>query len=389
MRRRLDVWGLSLLVTAAIGASEVAAQDPVQRRGFAIAITQPANLEAVFGKTKIAANVTIDDARAIDRVEFMVGDDVIFVDREAPFECFHDFGETSRSWVVRVVAWHVEGVSVSDAVVTRRIAFATIERVNRVVLWTSVRNRDGELLLDLTRDELIVREEGKPQQILDFYREDRPITLAILLDSSGSMREKLEEVHEAAGSFVETLRDEDRALVIDFDDRVYLIQDLTSDREALKASIASTAAIGGTAIFDALHAAYRKLDTIEGRKAIVLLSDGEDSASQFPQERILEQARANGVLIYAIAVGSGDRSTLQRFAEATGGRFFAVRRARELAGVYERIAEELRAQYYVSYSTGNEVWDGRFVPVKVECARPGTKAQARSGYFAVRRGLND
>jgi len=376
-------------VLALLLAGAVAAQDAQRRKGFSIEITQPANQEVVFGKTQLAAKVTIDDPKLVDRVEFAVADQVVFIDREPPYECYYDFGEQSRSWVVRAVAYHVEGVSVSDAIITRKLQFSTIEEVNRVILWISATDKQDNFVTDLKREDFEVYEDDVKQRVIDFYVEDRPITMAILIDTSGSMHDKIAEVHKAAGSFVDTLRAEDSALIIDFDDNVFLIQDLTSDHDLLKAAITSTEPIGATAIYDALHASYRKIGSIYGRKTIVVLSDGEDTSSQFSFNRVLGEAKTNNTMIYSIALGGGDfgarTNVLKELSEVTGGKFFYVRKAEELADTYERIAEELRKQYYLTYATSNEEWDGHWVKIKVESERPGIKIRARRGYFAVRK----
>ncbi len=382
-------WLAVALVAAGLLVPATSAQDAARRRGFSISITEPANQEVVFLKTKIAAEVKIERPEDLDRVEFLVGDDVIFIDREAPFECQHDFGEASKSWIVRAVAYHREGISVSDAIITRRINFSAFERVNRVILWLTATDKQGNLITDLAREQFNVFEDGVAQQIIDFYPEDRPITMAILLDTSGSMRGKMEQVHQAAGEFVKTLRPDDRALVIDFDDKVFLIQELTGSHEALEEAISSTEPIGATSLYDALHASYRKIGKLEGRKAIVLLSDGEDTSSQFGYARVLEEAKGNNAIIYAIGLGGGPgggprKNVLREFSETTGGRAFFVKEAAELAGVYQRIAAELRTQYYLTYSTANEVWDGRWIKIRVEGNVPGMEIRARRGYFAVR-----
>jgi len=373
---------------AAIAIVAVKAQDAQQRRGFSVTITQPAMLEVVFGKTKIAAKVEIDDPSLVDRVEFVIADDVAFVDREPPYEFFHNFGEEQRSWVVRAIAWHKEGVSVSDVTITRKLAFSNIEEVNRVILWISATDKKGEFITDLERDEFKVFENDKEQRIIDFYAETRPITMAILIDTSGSMRDKIREVHAAAGAFVDTIRDIDNALVIDFDDNVFLIQDLTNDHEALKEAITSTEPLGATSLFDAVHAAYRKIGKIDGRKAVILLSDGEDTSSQFGFKRVLNEAKTNNTIVYTIGVGGGsiDRNVMEEFAQNTGGKAFFVKKADELSKVYQRIADELGKQYYLTYSTDNEDWDGHWVKIRVESERPGVKVRARRGYFAVRKG---
>lgn len=386
-RRAIVVAGLGLLATVGL-AGALLAQDATRRRGFSVEISEPLNQAIVFGKTRIAATVKIADPDLVDRVEFLVGDEVIFVDREAPYECLYDFGEKPQSRILRAVAYHVEEVFVSDAVITRRLAFTVVERVNRVVLWVSASDKDGNFLTDLEQEDFEVFEGDRQQEILEFYREDRPITLAILLDSSGSMQDKLKEVRAAASAFVDTLRAEDKALVIDFDDSVFLIQDLTADHEDLKKAIVSVEAIGATALYDVIHAAYRKIGTIEGRKAMILLSDGEDTASQAGFNRVLEEAKSNNTMIFAIGLGgwgSGPRKgVLRDFSDYTGGRPFFVNKAADLAEVYEKIAEELRTQYYLAYSTSNEDWDGRWIDLRVENTRPGVKVRSRRGYFAAR-----
>jgi VWFA-related protein len=384
---------LAILATAGVAGALLAtllqAQTPNRRRGFSIEITEPANQSIVFGKTKIVATVKIDEQDLVDRVEFVVGDEVIFVDREPPYECLHDFGEESRPWIVRAIAYHKEDVSVSDAVITRKIPFTVVEHVNRVVLWLSATDKKGNFITDLAQEDFRVFEDGREQQILEFYREDRPIRMAILLDSSGSMKEKLPEVHDAAASFVDTLREEDQALLIDFDDKVFLVEELTSDHERLKKAITSTEAIGGTAVYDVLHAAYRKIGQLDGRKAVVLLSDGDDTASQFGFKRVLEEAKSNSAMIYSIGLGGGGqgprKSVLKDFSDYTGGRPYFVKKASELGQVYQRIAEELRTQYYIAYSTTNDEWDGRWMKLEVRSERDDLDLRARRGYFAVRK----
>ena len=376
---------LALLVVAV--AAPAAAQDAEKRRGFSIHIVAPAADEFVVSRTKIQAEVQAEVPTDVDRVEFLVRDKVIFVDREPPYECVHDFGEESKAWVIRAVLYHREGFSVSDVVVTRKLTIESFEEVNRVILWVTVTDRSDKLVGDLTKESFTVFEDGAPQTIRDFLLEDRPITMAIVLDSSGSMRDAMPEVHQAAASFVETLRPQDRALVIDFDDRVFLLQDLTSDQALLKESVNSTEALGSTALYDALHAAFRKLRGIEGRKAIVLLSDGDDTSSQYAYDRILEEAKAQSVLIYAIGLGDVRKSVLKEFSETTGGRAFFVAKASQLAEVYGKIAEELRRQYYLSYSTTNTKWDGRFIKLEVKSGNSDWSVRARRGYFAVRGGV--
>ena len=384
-RPRLLALAATGCLALAAAAGLALAQDAQQRRGFSVKITEPVMEEVVVGKTRIAAEVKIDDERLLDRVEFIVGDKIVFVDREAPFEYWHDFGEEQRSWIIRAVAWHKEGVSVSDVTVTRKAGFVSVEEVNRVVLWVSATDKDGNFITDLAREDFRVFEDDHEQKLIDFYVETRAITMAILIDASGSMRDTIKEVHRAAGAFVDTLRDIDRALVIDFDDNVFLIQELTGDRAALREAITSTEPMGATSLYDALHASYRKIGSIEGRKAVILLSDGEDTSSLFSYKRVLDEAKSSNTMIYAIGVGSPDKGVLNEFAQVTGGKAFFVDKADELSAVYQRIADELRNQYYLTYSTSNEDWDGHWIKIRVDNLRQGIKVRSRSGYFAVRK----
>ncbi len=379
--RRVVLAFLVLALTA-----PATAQDAERRRGFSIHIINPTADEFVLGRTKIHAEVNAEVPADVDRVEFLVKNKVVFVDREPPYECVHDFGEESKAWVIRAVLYHREGFSVSDVVVTRKITIEAYEEVNRVILWVTVTDKSDGLVANLTKENFTVFEDGVQQTIRDFMLEDRPITMAIVLDSSGSMRDAMPEVHQAAAGFVTTLRPEDKALVIDFDDRVFLIQELTSDQALLKEAVTSTEALGSTALYDGLHAAFRKLRGIEGRKAIVLLSDGDDTSSQLAYSRILEEAKAQSVLIYGIGLGDVRKSVLKELAEMTGGRSFFVAKASQLADVYRKIADELRQQYYLSYSTTNSKWDGRFIKLEVKSKNPDWSVRARRGYFAVRGG---
>ena len=376
----------SAVVWVALGAASgpAHAQDAEQRRGFSIRIVAPAADAFVLGKTRIAADVRSDGPAELDRVEFLVKDRVVFVDREPPYECVHDFGEESKAWVIRAVAYHREGFSVSDVVVTRKISISAFEEVNRVILWVTVTDRDDQLVADLDGSGFTVLEDGVPQTIREFTLEERPITMAIVLDSSGSMRDALQDAHEAAASFVATLRPEDRALVIDFDDKVFLLQELTSDQAALKEAVRSTEALGSTALYDALHAAFRTLKGVEGRKAIVLVSDGDDTSSLLGYDRLLEEAKSQTTIIYSIGLGDVRKSVLREFAETTGGRAYFVAKASELAGAYRKIAAELARQYYIAYSTSNTTWDGRFIKLDVTAKNPDWTVRARRGYFAVK-----
>src|SRR5262245_40216897 len=223
-----------------VASLPVRAQDSAKRRGFSIKVTQPANQDFVIGKTKIAAEVKIDKPEAIEKVEFYVGDKLVFIDDEAPYECLYDFGPVSKNLVIKAVAYHREGVTVSDFIVTLKIDISFNVKVNRVVLNASVFDKEGSFVNGLTKADFTVTEEGAKREIVDFAPETRPILMGLLLDVSGSMVDNMQTAQEAACGFVDTLRESDRAMIVEFNEKVYLLSDLDNDREHLKKVLKTT-----------------------------------------------------------------------------------------------------------------------------------------------------
>lgn len=363
-------------------------QLPVSK--LSVKITEPANNDFIFGKTKIAATVeSSQDVRGV-RVEFSVGGKLIFIDREPPYEVFHDFGDEPRSWVVEAVALSPDGDEARDTIVTRKLTINYHEKVDRVIVTASVVDDERKFVSGLTKGEFKLYEDDTEQTILEFSQETRPITMAILIDTSGSMREEISTVQAAAKAFVETLRPEDRAMVVDFDENVYLLQDLTSEHASLRQAIEGTDAEGGTAFYDALFAAYRRMRRIDGRKTIVLLTDGADTNSRFSYQKVLELTRTHDVVVYSIGLGVtaldvGVRGSLKQLADDTGGRSYFPHTAKELESNYGQIAEDLRSQYYLSYSPTNRKTDGTWRKIRLETSAKGAKIKTRRGYYAVKQ----
>jgi VWFA-related protein len=398
---RIGAWSLAVL-GALFLATTAAPQTPNSglptapqvrsRKGLAIRITSPAHNDFRFGRSAIDAEVIAADPSLVEKVEFFVDDQLVFIDTEAPYHCVYDFGTEPRSWVIQAVAYHAEGVTVTDTVILKRVVLNYAVQVNRVVLYATARADGGDhrFVVDLQKEDLVLEEDGMPQKIVDFYIEERPVSLAVILDSSGSMQAALSTVHAAASRFVDALGEEDRALVIDFDEKVFLLQDLTTNKKSLQQAITSTSALGGTALYDALHASYRRIRGIDGRKAIILLTDGDDTASKFSFKRILDEAKISDVIIYPIGLGTSVldldlRRVLKKLAEETGGRPYFPDKVDELRGVYEEIARELKSQYYITYEPSNTTWDGRWREIELKAPKKDVTIRTRSGYYAVRK----
>lgn len=378
--------GVSVLLLLCLATGPALVQAERARGNFSVQITNPPPDDFVLGRATVTAEVTTDEPRFVAKVEFYVDDKLVYIDKEPPYELVYEFGDDPRSFVLRVDAYHVDNVVVSDTVVTRRLVINYELSVERVILNATATDKDGLFLLDLTRDDFTLLEDKATQQILDFYLEERPITLALILDTSGSMKRALSSSQHAAGAFVDTLKEDDRALIIDFDSKVFLLQNLTADKDALKQAVDSTYADGGTAIYDALHAAFRLLNAEDGRKAIILLTDGDDTQSQFSYKRILETARTSNVVFYGIGLGSGLRTgPLKGLAKETGGRAFFPGKVEKLEEIYEQVARELRSQYYITYSSSNKNAEGAYRKITLKSNRPGVEIRTRRGYYGVRQ----
>jgi VWFA-related protein len=285
--------------------------------------------------------------------------------------------------------------------------------VDVVSLYATVKDRRGALVTDLEASDFEVREDGRRQEVRYFAREtDRPLTLALLFDTSGSQQAVLQEEKEATIRFLrQVLRPSDLALLMTFDTDVFLQQDFTSDVERLEAAVHRTrihaagppgpvqgpfptAPIAGTRLHDAVFlAAEEKLAGEVGRKAIILITDGQDTGSKVNEKRALEVAQRSDVMIYAVVIADPHlyarfgypyegTSVMKRMTRETGGRAIFPRNARDLKEAFDEIAAELRSQYYLGYTPTHRARDGRFRKVEIKVKQGGLRVQARRGYYA-------
>ncbi len=235
--------------------------------------------------------------------------------------------------------------------------------VDLVSISVSVTDQGHRYVGDLKRDDFVVTENGVPQELSFFARTGVPLALALLIDTSSSMQSALDTAQEAAIGFVRQLEAADVATVISFDSRVEIVHEFTSDAVALQNAIRRTRANGSTALYNAVYIALKQLNkTIRlddssnpRRRAIVVLSDGDDTSSLVSFDEIIDLASRSDTIIYTIGLGRRDptQSTrkyedgeyvLRKLAQQTGGRSFFPQHARELAGVYQGIQEELSNQ---------------------------------------------
>ncbi len=253
----------------------------------------------------------------------------------------------------------------------------------------------SSFVTNLTREDFSVYEDNQKQEIRNFNRETNlPLTLALLVDTSQSVAPKLKFEQDAATAFFQSvLRDRDRAMLVEFDTGVTLVQDFTSDPNKMAKQIRSLQAAGGTALYDAIYLTCdEKLIREIGRKAIVILSDGEDQSSKMTLEQALEMAVKAEATVFSISVNrggffgvgdtkNGDR-VLKQLAEETGGRSFFPFKVEELDDAFRQINQELRSQYNIGYLSTNTKRDGTYRKVEIKIPEKGLKLSYRKGYYA-------
>ena len=272
-----------------------------------------------------------------------------------------------------------------------------IEVINLSLSVTDGRNN---FVTDLAQRDFAVFEDGIRQELTLFTHEDLPISMVLLVDTSASMEEKLKTAQDAAVRFTRTLRPQDLAQVVQFNERATPLQTFTNDLQALERAIRATEASGPTALHNALYVALKDLGRDKRaaelrRRAIVILSDGEDTASLVTDDQVLELAKKSEINIYAISLRPQRTSDRQRqaFSQAeyllnaltreTGGRAYFPASIGELDSVYDRIAEELRTLYSVGYVSSNLRRDGKWRRIVVRVPdREGLQIRHKLGYYA-------
>lgn len=289
--------------------------------------------------------------------------------------------------------------------------------VNVVQLFFNVKDKHGALIPNLTKTDFDIVEDGKPQTVKYFAAEsDLPLTLGILIDSSGSQQRVLGMEKEVGGSFLqEILRPKDEAFVISFDVNVDLLQDFTNDVHRLRAALerakinvgggsGGVPGLGGgpvpqanprgTLLYDAIYlASHDELSHEVGRKAMIILTDGEDQGSQLKIKDAIEASQKSDSIVYVLLIAdrgfygfggySGDRE-MRKLTEETGGRVIDVgNKYDKLREAFDQIAKELRSQYNIGYSPSNAKLDGTFRKVEIRTKQKDYKIQARSGYYAI------
>ena len=318
--------------------------------------------------------------------------------------------QNKRRWLILPAALIASGMLTGSPTTVGRVhAQAAPTRQDRtqifkaaidvVSLNVTVIDNQNRYVTDINEREFSVFEDGARQELTFFNRTSLPIALSLLIDTSASMENRLATAQEAAIGFTRKLRPQDFAQVVDFDSRVEIAQDFTSSVPDLERAIRATTAGGSTSLHNALYISLKGLEKVKAksidevrRRAIVVLSDGEDTSSLVSYEEVLDLAKRSETAIYTIGLQAKDSAQtkgfreaefiLRQFAQETGGRAYFPQRVEELKDVYGQIADELSSQYTMGYASKNGRRDGGWRRVVVQVARPNMTARTKRGYFA-------
>lgn len=260
-----------------------------------------------------------------------------------------------------------------------------------VPIYATVIDSSGRIVTDLQKEAFTVLDEGKPVELTTFSNAPLPFTAVVMLDTSASMTNNLEFLNRAAEQFLIRLHPTDRAQVGAFNDKIQLSGQFTNDRDDLIDALDELQFGNPTRLNDAIGVSLDALKDIEGRRVILMFSDGEDTSSKTSFRTMLERARDEEVMVYAIGLESeylqGTRMTrtrpsrdLRRIADETGGGYFELKRTAELAPTFTRVAQELRSQYLLGFAPAN--LDGKLHRLEVR-VRGGHSIRARRNYLAT------
>jgi Ca-activated chloride channel family protein len=281
--------------------------------------------------------------------------------------------------------------------------------VDLVVVHTTVLDKSGHFITGLNKEDFRVYEDGIGQTINLFSQEDVPVSLGIVLDTSGSMRNKIDNVNRAALAFIKASNPQDEVFLIGFNDQVELLEDYTSDLEAIADALDNIIVSGGTALYDAIHLAVEKAQKgVKPKKAIILITDGEDRDSYYKLEEMIAKVQESDVQVYSVgflnpvpdkglfgrwskSVPEKAHDALQLISEDTGAKAFFPQRVTDIGQIVAEVAYELRNQYSIGYVSTNTARDSAYRRIKVEldpAKAAGRQIRCRRGYTAAKAGTN-
>lgn len=370
-----------------VASDEVIVNQP--RGALGVWVVEPPKGKRINGGKVLArAEVMIPDGRKIDTLEFKVNDATVAKLGKPPWQAELEIPAAVD------LAYITASVTLDDGTHAEAVRFVKSPNyleevdVNLVELYVTVTDKSGQLVKGLTQGDFEVYEAGKKQEVAKFELvEHLPLTVGILIDTSGSMASTLGQAERAAQEFLQrVMKPKDKAFAVSFADRPRLDMPPTDDIEAVTRSIGGLQAVGDTALHDAVIQSLYYFRGMQGQRALVLLSDGDDNSSYFSYKDSLEYAQRSGVAVYVIgfhlgAFEAGIRNKLGQLAETTGGRMFLAAKPEELAPIYDEIEKELRSRYLLAYNSDQKGAQAAYRQIEVKVKKGALKARTVRGTY--------
>ena len=384
--QQLLVLGLLLV---ALQAPLSASQQQNKGTPSSIRITSPLGRTGLVTRLRIVAQVSVPPGTTLSPVSFFVDGQLVgTVEAGPPYAVDWTDQNPFEPREILVQAADSAGRTIRDEVTLPAYEVTDRTEVRSILLETGVYDKkSGQLVSHLGPPDFRVRENGVEQQIDLVSRETTPTNVLLLVDNSQSMSRRMDFVRTATERLAASLRDKDRAIVAPFNAHIGAITGPTSDRPTITQAIGAMRAAGGTAFLDALLEGSRLLEPLEGRRVIVLITDGYDENSTSTMEDVLKATASSGATVYVVAIGGvagislRGEDLLKHLADQTGGRVYFPPREHELVPVAEAIATDTHSRYLITYTPANQKRDGAWREIAVEVPE-GYRIRTRAGYFS-------
>lgn len=345
--------------------------------------------DARAGKVRIRVAVQSISGGVAKQVELFLDEKKIGSWTSEPYVATIPFEQYTRGTYIRATATSEDGKEANDIKMLHGTSTSVESvRVDVVQLHVSALDKSAHFVKGLAREDFSIQEDGRPQKMTGFeVAENLPLTIGLVVDGSGSMEKGLSFVHDASADlFRDLIHEKDRGFVIEFRERPKFLQDLTGDSGLLQRAARETRAEGATALYDSVILGLYQFRALQGRKALVVVTDGADNRSHVEFDTLLRYCRSAGSPIYFIAVNIPltdfkSRKAINSIASESGGEVFSIGSAAKIGEVTKRIEEELRSQYVLAFRTDSQKPPGEYRAVSVAVVKPGISVRTIRGYI--------
>jgi VWFA-related protein len=360
----------------------------VGRERFYVQLKPVSPSEGGGGQVRVAAELNIPTESDLERLELFWNDDQLGVLYEEPYELKVALNTAEQFGYLRALATLTDGSQAEDLEFVNTPEFGTVVKVRAIELPITVLDKGGKPVQDLTREDFTIFEDKVEQAISHFsLHRDLPVRMGMVIDTSGSMEETLPTVQRVVMGFLrDLLRPRDRAFIETFSDRPDVLAGFTADFTTIENALLALYPDRATALYDAVIMGLFQFSGVSGRRAMVVLTDGEDTASENGFDEALGYAQRMGVTIYTIGVNIpatkvATRWQINKLASATGGKAYFVSEKSGLDRIYDEINRELRTQYLLAFTSDSEKPPDELRKIKVEVDRKGVKVRTIAGYY--------